>query len=77
MRLHTSQCKSQVWSQSFPSKVTLFDLAFVADGSVAEGCNVVWEEASGFAKANGLQLHMNGLTRTLLGYPNSWSYPSV
>lgn len=56
-------------------KVTLFDLK-IDNMSVSSGVDRVYTEIAKFAKDNSLTLHMLQLSRTLLGFPNSWSYPA-
>jgi hypothetical protein len=54
----------------------LFDLSI--DGmSISSGLDSVYEELAQYAKENSLPLHMLQLSRTILGYPNSWSFPAA
>ena len=55
-------------------QVTLFDLK-VDNMKVASGLLTVYAEAMDFAKRNSLDLHMQQLTRHILDFENSWSYP--
>lgn len=56
--------------------VSLFDLSI--DGmSISSGLDSVYEELAQYAKENSLPLHMLQLSRTILGYPNSWSFPAA
>ena len=57
-------------------KVTLLDLK-IDNMTVRAGLPMIFAEASDFAQRHSLQLHMMQLTRTILGYENSWSYPTV
>ena len=56
--------------------MTLLDLR-IDNMSVMSGLPKIFAEASDFAQRHSLQLHMMQLTRTILGYENSWSYPIV
>ena len=55
--------------------VTLFDLN--VDGmSVNSGIDKIYEEVVAHAQKHKLSLHMLQLSRTLLGFANSWSFPA-
>ena len=57
-------------------KVTMLDLK-IDNMSTRSGLPTIFEEACDFAQRHSLQLHMQQLTRTLLGFENSWSYPTA
>lgn len=55
--------------------VALFDLK-VDHMSANKGLDIVYDQIVQHAKDHKLSLHMLQLTRTILGWPNSWSYPA-
>ena len=57
-------------------QVTLFDLK-IDDMAISSGLDAVYSRLVSFAKDNSLNLHMLQLSRTILGFPNSWSFPSA
>ena len=56
-------------------QVSLCDFAS-GDLGVEAALNQIFAEAKSFCKNHSLQLHMQGLTRILVGYQNTSAYPT-
>ena len=59
-----------------PSQVTLIDLGVYGTADVKMQLEVIYEELCFYCSRESLQLHMMGLTRTLVGYGSSADYPT-
>lgn len=57
-------------------QVTLFDLK-IDNMAISSGVDLVYEQLVQYAKDKSLPLHMLQLSKTLLGAPNSWSFPAA
>jgi len=72
----TSAIAFHVLKSSLSTKVALFDLQI--DGmAISSGIDTVYDQLVAFAKENSLPLHMLQLSRTILGFANSWSFPAA
>ena len=60
---------------SLLAKVSLFDHEVLGELAFDKFCEVCFAELKEFCSATSHTLHMTGLTRTLLGFPKSSSYP--
>lgn len=58
-----------------PAQVILCDFVH-EDMGVEPALNVVFLDLKEFCKKRSLQLHMQNLTRTLVGYENASQYPT-
>lgn len=59
------------------AKVSFSDFEVVYETSSFDGlCEHVFADMRTFCSQNSLQLHMTGLTRTLLGFTKSSSFPA-
>lgn len=57
------------------AQVCLFDHEVIGASSFEEHCEICFAQLKQYCVANGMTLHMTGLTRTLLGYMKSSCYP--
>ena len=53
------------------------DLGMVEGGSFQKRCDLVYEELQRYCRQTGLDLHMTGLTKTLLGCATAAEFPTA
>ena len=55
----------------------MMDFDMVSAASFQKRCDLIFEEIQNFARRYGLNLHMSGLTKTVLGCAKISEYPSA
>ena len=65
------------YANPFGSEVTLLDLGLDSNegGDIPSRLHRLFLELKEFCRENGIPLHMNDLTRTLLSFPTDSDYP--
>ena len=58
-----------------PAQVVMMDLDLIPAGGMQARCDYIFQDASEYCRACGLNLHMSGLTKTLLGCATSADFP--
>ena len=55
----------------------MMDLDLVPNGSMEARCDFIFQDAAGFCEQHGFNLHLSGLTKTLLGCATSADFPTA
>lgn len=67
---------SHIGSGDSAAQVNVMDFDLMGEGSVPVKLGVIFEDLQKYCYDQSLQLHMSGLTRTLLSFDRDQSYPA-
>ena len=57
--------------------MSMMDFDLVSAASFQKRCDLIFEEVQAYVRRHGLNLHMTGLTKTVLGCSKVSEYPSA